>query len=67
MEALQIHDIARNATNPDAPAVEAARADLGPLRERAGRLLQTGLEAIDRALSRDAEAFLSASRQRGGQ
>ena len=37
------------------------------LRDEAQRLLRAGSAAIERALSRDSEEFLRATRQRGGQ
>ena len=39
----------------------------GDLRLDAERLLATGADAIDRALSQDSVAFLSANQQEGGQ
>lgn len=39
----------------------------GDARERGERLLALAGDAIDRALSRDSQAFLSGMRQEGGQ
>jgi len=47
-------------SGPDGP-------DLDQVRRQAEALLHAGDEAIRRALSRDSEQFLTASRQQGGQ
>ncbi len=44
-----------------------AEAGSGELRDMAERLLAAGDDAINRALSADSEAYLSATRQRGGE
>jgi hypothetical protein len=51
---------------PDSTAVGPA-GQLPELREAGQRFLNAGNDAINRALSHDSEAFLSASRQRGGE
>jgi hypothetical protein len=42
-------------------------ADLEAARQAGERFLRAGDRALDRALSRDSEAFLRSSRQEGGQ
>lgn len=46
---------------------DAPESETRALQDEAQRLLQVGGAAIQRALSQDSEAFLRATRQRGGQ
>jgi len=55
------HEETRNEPQTPAPGGQ------GDLRLGAERLLAAGADAIDRALSQDSAAFLSANQQEGGQ
>lgn len=50
--------------NPPRPVVQS---DQAVIRASAERLLARGADAIERALSQDSAAFLSANRQEGGE
>ncbi|MGD0137813.1 MAG: hypothetical protein ABSD28_02980 [Tepidisphaeraceae bacterium] len=67
MEALQTIESIRNSGIGGPDAGEGPRVDLQPLRDQAGQLLRTGLDAIDHILSGDSQRLLRASRQDGGQ
>jgi hypothetical protein len=67
MEALQTIESTLNSRIGGPDAGGEPRADLQPLRNQAGQLLRSGLDAIDKILSGDAQRVLRASRQDGGQ
>jgi len=67
MEALQNIESMRNSHIGGPDTGDGPRVDLQPVRDQAGRLLRSGLEAIDHILSGDSQRLLRASRQDGGQ
>ena len=67
MEMREREPIGRARRHQNPPEGPSPEGDLSSVRQDAQHFLDAGGQAIEKALSRDSEAFLRASRQRGGQ